>query len=970
MRASASSASASSANARVPCRRGELDEPPRGTAGAPGREPRRQLTVLGEPPCQCADLLVPLCRARAQRLSLLVGGVLVVHGRVRRYEEDVSIARAGRRSRGEQRGGGTDGDGGPRQQRGVTERLARPGVRVRVGDDHAVDQLRPGGQHARVVDGVDGLCEVAPARQRGDPVLSEELDGGEHVRAGRQQAPVAERPEDPRVVGRGGPQVEQLTLGGGDTVVEQFTQFVGEVVQLLGGEGAFGGRPGLSVSPAHRPGLCRPADRACPVGPARSTGTPARAGRRRTPLLAAPVRGAEPIKPGLALIGAVTRAGTNTGRAGTALTVVADPIGHIARGTLRPGPGNRHSTAPPAGGPGQAQQLRQPLLPRQPLRGAPLGLVRPLGRRRRVRGAGSRQLGAGRHGSRLAGVLGGAPGGLPGGVPGRDGRLLGVARGERGPRRVGVGGTVVEPAGPHRFGGLLLDLAQALAQMPDLTSGALRGGGGSGRVRVSHLADVLEPGGPLLLLVGERLGAVGGAVQGPYEIDGGLGPRGERRRGVPLGLADRGGHARGAVGGGAVPQYGLGGLPRGVQGARVGQLTLLRGCGLLGSGERQRGVPVGEFGRDQRVRGAGALGLGDGVRGAGDPLGQLAGPAPLPHGSRGQAPGQCPRTPLGARVDVTCACPCPGGFDDPPEQVRGPGREVPLGDELGTPAELVAETADQVGEPVGVPGVGDRAQQQVGEVGVLLHGEETGGLALVGVHLPLVAEEFGVQAQVAEVFVPAVVDLLPVHFEVRVRLARLGDRVPEALHGAASPLRPGRAFHGRPYGGGLGDRQIVQAQPGPGPERVPGLGELPRVVGDLPPPPLAHLADDDTLTGQRVLPLQRHMPAVVGEQELAQHTGTRAAQRVPVARQHHREDQLEQHRLAAAVLQEEHARGRRATRRPDGLLLEELRLGGRGVGHRLTHSAQVEHGVGVARTGRPDGVEADPGQLVHGGGLS
>ena len=184
------------------------------------------------------------------------------------------------------------------------------------------------------------------------------------------------------------------------------------------------------------------------------------------------------------------------------------------------------------------------------------------------------------------------------------------------------------------------------------------------------------------------------------------------------------------------------------------------------------------------------------------------------------------------------------------------------------------------------------------------------------------------------------------------------------------PCAPDGALGGRPYGGGLGDGQVVQAQPGPGPEGVPGLGELPRVVGDLAAAPLADLADDDALAGEGVLPLQGDVPAVVGEQELAQHAGAGAAQGVAVAGQHHREDQLEQDGLAAAVLQEEHAGGRGAARRADGLVLEELRLGGRGVGHGLADAAQVKHGVGVARTGGPDGVEADPGQLVHGGGLS
>ena len=360
------------------------------------------------------------------------------------------------------------------------------------------------------------------------------------------------------------------------------------------------------------------------------------------------------------------------------------------------------------------------------------------------------------------------------------------------------------------------------------------------------------------------------------------------------------------------------------------------------------------------------------VGGGGDLLGEVGGAAPLLGGAGGQPPGQ--GRAYGARRRRGCpgrASACSAASTIRAEQVDGAGGEVPLGDQLGAPAQLVAEAADEVGEAVGVPGVGDRAQQQVGEVGVLLDREETGGLALVGVHLPLVAEEFGVEAEVAEVLVPAVVDLLPV------RLRGAGTPCPASVRASRKPFMvrrrpcaPDGALDGRPYGGGLGDGQVVQAQPGPGPEGVPGLGELPRVVGDLAPPPLADLADDDALAGQRVLPLQRHVPAVVGEQELAQHAGAGAAQGVAVAGQHHREDQLEQDGLAAAVLQEEHTGGRGAARRADGLLLEELRLGGRGVGHGLADTAQVQHGVGVARTGGPDGVEADPGQLVHGGGLS
>lgn len=243
MRASASSASASSANARVPGDRGQFDEPPGGAAGAPGGEPCRELPVLAEPGRQDADLLVPLGRPGAQRLPFLVGGLLVVHGRVRRYEEDAAVARVGGRGRGEQRGGRADGDGGARQQRRFAERLTGSRVGVRVGDDHAVDELGPGGQHARVVDGVDGLREIAPAGQGGDAVLTEVLDRGQHVGAGRQESAVAEGAEDPGVVGGRGAQLEELALGGGDSAVEQLAQFVGVLVQLLGREGALGLRP-------------------------------------------------------------------------------------------------------------------------------------------------------------------------------------------------------------------------------------------------------------------------------------------------------------------------------------------------------------------------------------------------------------------------------------------------------------------------------------------------------------------------------------------------------------------------------------------------------------------------------------------------------------------------------------------------------------------------------------------------------
>ncbi|CAM5658167.1 hypothetical protein SVIOM342S_06169 [Streptomyces violaceorubidus] len=682
---------------------GEFREASGRAAGAPGGEPGRQLAVLAEAGGEGADLLVPLARPCAQRVPLLVGGLLVVHGRVRRYEEDVPGVRLGGRGRGEQGGGRADGDGGARQQGRVAEDLAGAGVRVRVGDDHAVDQLGAGGQHARVVGGVDGLGEVAPAGQGGDAVLAEELDRGQHIRSRRQQTAVAERAEDAGVVGGGGAQLEQLAFGGGDGVVEQFAQFVGEAVEFLGGQRA--------------------------------------------------VRG---------------------GGSGGPVVAVGVPAG---LGDARAGPG------------GQAEQLGEPFLRGQGLGGAPLALVGALGRGGRVRGAGRGQFGAALGGGRLAGALGGPAGRLAGGVPGGDGRLLRVAGGEGGAGRVGVGRAVVQPAGADGFGGLLFDLGEALAQVSGLAAGALRLGGGGGGVPVGGVADLLEGGGPLLLLVGVVLGLRGRRVQGADEVDGGLGAGGEGGGCVPLGLLDGGRDAGDAVGGGAVSQDGLGGLPGGVQGAGLGQFALLRGGGLLGAGQGQGGVPVGEFGGDEVAAVAGGLGVRDGVRGGRDPLGEVGGPHPFLGAARGEPAGEVPGAAFGGGVDVPRAGACLGGLDDPAEEVDGPGGEVAFGDQLGAPAQLVAEAADQVGEAVGVAGVGDGPQQQVGEVGVLLDREETGGLALVGVHLALVAEEFGVESEVAEVLDPAVVDLLPVHLQVRVGLAGLGERVPEALHGAPPALR-------------------------------------------------------------------------------------------------------------------------------------------------------------------------------------
>ncbi len=561
-------------------------------------------------------------------------------------------------------------------------------------------------------------------------------------------------------------------------------------------------------------------------------------------------------------------------------------------------------------------------------------------------------------------------GAFAGALPGAGRLLLGVGGGEGGPGGVAVGGSGLQPAGLYGFLGLLLDLGEALAQVAGLAAGALGLGGGGGGVAVGGLAFVLEVGGALLQFGGDPFAVPGGGVQGADQGGGGLRAGGEGGGGVAFGLADGVGDAGGAVGGGAVAQDGLGGLPGGVQGAGVGEFAALGGGGLLGDGEGERGVPVGEFGGDQGGPGAGVLGPGDAVGGGGDLLGEVAGAGAFVAGAQGEAAGEGAGAAFGGGVDVAAAVAFGGGLDDAAEQVDGAGGEVAFGDEFGAAAEFVAEAVDEVGEAVGVAGVGDGAQQQVGEVGVLLDREEAGGLALVGVHLPLVAEEFGVEAEFAEVLGPAFVGLLPVHVEVEVELPGVGEGVAEPLHGAAPAARPGGALDGGGDGGGLGDGQRVEAEPWTGAEGVPGFGELPRVVGDLAAAPLADLADDDGLAGEGVLPLQGDMAAVVGEEELAEHAGAGAAERVAVAGEHHREDQLEQDGLAAAVLQEEDAGGGGPARWADRLLLEELRLGGGRSGHGLADPAQVQDGVGVPGACGSDGVEADPGQLVHGGGLS
>ncbi|MGW1793512.1 hypothetical protein ACWCPV_31760, partial [Streptomyces tubercidicus] len=258
-------------------------------------------------------------------------------------------------------------------------------------------------------------------------MLTEVLHGRQHIRPRRQQTAVAQRTEDPRVVGGGRAQVEQLPLGAGDALVQQLTQPVGVAVQLLGGQ---------------------------------------RAGRGTA-------RGA--------------RVRTGRGRTGA-----GDGLGLGLR---------------------EAEEVGEPLLGADGLGGPALGLVGALGGLGGVLGAGGGQFGGGVPGGGRTGPVGGLPGGFARRVPCLDGRLLGVRGGERGTGRVGVGGAVVQPAGPDGLGGLLGDLGEPLLEVLGLTAGALGVRGGRGGVAVRRLTGLLEGGGAFLLLVGDPLTGLGRRVQ-------------------------------------------------------------------------------------------------------------------------------------------------------------------------------------------------------------------------------------------------------------------------------------------------------------------------------------------------------------------------------------------------------------------------------------------------------------------------
>ena len=249
------------------------------------------------------------------------------------------------------------------------------------------------------------------------------------------------------------------------------------------------------------------------------------------------------------------------------------------------------------------------------------------------------------------------------------------------------------------------------------------------------------------------------------------------------------------------------------------------------------------------------------------------------------------------------------GPRDPGRPLRLPQRlqpferaldEVAFGREVGSLGELVRVPGHEIGEGLRFLGIEHRAQQEVDERLVAAERERLGGLALLGVHGSLVAEQLRVQADVDEVARPLAVRGLPHELARRVLAVLLVQPVLERGHRDAAAA--------------CGERQVVEAERGPWPERVPGVGQPLRVGGDDVARPLGHLAGDEQLPGAGVHPFARDVGDVLTEHELRQHVGAGRAHHLAAAREQHREHQLEQHRLAAAVLQEQHRRRRGAAR--------------------------------------------------------
>ncbi|MGH3887712.1 MAG: hypothetical protein ACRDSZ_14290 [Pseudonocardiaceae bacterium] len=206
--------------------------------------------------------------------------------------------------------------------------------------------------------------------------------------------------------------------------------------------------------------------------------------------------------------------------------------------------------------------------------------------------------------------------------------------------------------------------------------------------------------------------------------------------------------------------------------------------------------------------------------------------------------------------------------------------------------ELGRVTLDDVGQAARVLLVEHRTEQEVDECLVGPEGERLGCLALTGVHRALVAEQLRIQAEIDQVLGPVPVTGLPGQLQFRCQPVCLVQALGEPAH------RDPTAVHR--------ERQRVQVQLGGRAEGVPRVAELGRVRRHHVPAPLGDLAGDQPVTGAGVHPFQHHVRDIGGQHELLQYAGVRGAHHLPPAGQHHREDQFDQDRLAAAVLQEQH----------------------------------------------------------------
>ena len=182
-----------------------------------------------------------------------------------------------------------------------------------------------------------------------------------------------------------------------------------------------------------------------------------------------------------------------------------------------------------------------------------------------------------------------------------------------------------------------------------------------------------------------------------------------------------------------------------------------------------------------------------------------------------------------------------------------------------------ARTRHEVGERLRLLRVEHGAQEEVDERLVAAERERLGRLALLGVHRALVAEQLRVEADVDEVARPLAVRRLP-------------DQLRSRAGPASPPCEPVLERRHRHAAAVDGERQVVETEPGTGPERVPGVGEPVPSAGHDVARPLRHLAGDEQRPGAGVHPLARHVRDVLAEHELRQHVGAGRAHDLPTAR--------------------------------------------------------------------------------------